>query len=254
MKKLSNASIDVGVTSPPYNIGIDYNTYVDTQERNDYIEWSLNWTDEMFRILKPDGSFFLNVGSCPANPFLPHELILRLRSKWKLQNTFHWIKSITIDGNPPVSKGHFKPLNSKRFVNDCHEFVFHLTKSGCVPIDRLAVGVPYADQSNVKRWAHTEGKNLRCRGNTWFIPYDLKTKDAAALRQARLHPAAFPVKLVEMCLKIHGAVPASLTVIDPFLGTGTSGVASKKVGVAHFIGYDIDAKYIDYATNRCHEA
>jgi len=64
-----------------------------------------------------------------------------------------------------VSVGHFKPINSKRFLNDCHEFVFHFTKSGKAPVDRLAVGVPYADKSNISRWFHTEGKDKRCSGN-----------------------------------------------------------------------------------------
>ena len=50
----------------------------------------------MRRLLRPNGSFFLNIGAAPSNPMLPHELILRLRRSFVLQNTIHWIKAITI--------------------------------------------------------------------------------------------------------------------------------------------------------------
>ena len=95
------------------------------------------------RVLKSEGSFFLNLGACPSNPLVPHELIVELKKMFVLQNTFHWIKSITIEtkeGNQ-ISSGHFKPLHSRRYVNDCHEYIFHLTKLGTTPLDRLAVGV-----------------------------------------------------------------------------------------------------------------
>ena len=55
------------------------------------------------------------------------------------------------------SFGHFKPINSPRFLNDCHEYVFHFTKSGRVELNRLALGVPYQDKSNIGRWSHTRG-------------------------------------------------------------------------------------------------
>ena len=79
-------------------------------------------------MLKPDGSFFLNVGAAPSNPMLPHELVLRLRDLFRLQNTIHWIKAITIEDEDGVSisRGHFKPISSPRFLNDCHEYIFHL--------------------------------------------------------------------------------------------------------------------------------
>src|SRR5262245_45883833 len=172
MRKLPGASVDLVVTSPPYNLGIKYGNYHDSRSRDEYLNWSREWAGEVKRILKDDGSFFLNLGACPSNPLLPHELIVELGKLFVLQNTFHWIKSITVDTREgeQISAGHFKPIQSKRYVNDCHEFVFHLTKDGKTPIDRLSVGVPYSDKSNIRRWAHTAGKDARCRGNNWFIP------------------------------------------------------------------------------------
>ena len=102
-----------------------------------------------------------------------------------------------------VSAGHFKPINSKRYVTDCHEFVFHFTKSGDVPLDRLAIGVPYQHKSNISRWGHTEGRDLRCRGNTWFIPYETIQRR----KKERPHPATFPVQLAEWCIRICKKAP-----------------------------------------------
>ena len=73
---LPAATIDLVVTSPPYNLGIAYSRYSDRQTRGDYLEWCHLWATQLRRILKPDGSLFLNVGSAPSNPMLPHELVL----------------------------------------------------------------------------------------------------------------------------------------------------------------------------------
>jgi site-specific DNA-methyltransferase (adenine-specific) len=200
MSRLTNESVDLVVTSPPYNLGIGYRQYADRQDRQSYLKWCAKWAAQIRRILRSNGSFFLNVGSAPSNPMLPHQIVIELTSAsggFLLQNTIHWIKSITIDTkqNDPhliplprqreadakrqvrveaavQTLGHFKPINSNRFLNDCHEYIFHFTKSGRVEIDRLALGVPYQDKSNIARWSHTRGSDLRCRGNTWLIPYE----------------------------------------------------------------------------------
>jgi site-specific DNA-methyltransferase (adenine-specific) len=154
--------------------------------------------------LKPDGSFFLNLGAVPSNPVFPHELIAELSKLFVLQNTFHWIKSISVETpkGDRMSAGHFKPINSRRFVNNCQEFVFHLTKNGTTPLDRLSLGVPYADKSNVRRWTHTKGNDVRCRGNVWFIPYET----IRSRKMQRPHPATFPTQLAVNCIK--SALPA----------------------------------------------
>ena len=170
-----------------------------------------------------------------------------MRELFVLQNTFHWIKSITVAtrAGEEISAGHFKPINSQRFVTDCHEYVFHLTKRGDVPLERLAVGVAYADKSNIARWGHTEGRDKRCRGNNWFVPYEtIKSRD-----KQRPHPATFPVQLAEMCLQIHGR-NAELTVLDPFLGIGNAALAARACGVKQFIGTEIDEEYLAVARER----
>jgi site-specific DNA-methyltransferase (adenine-specific) len=247
MRELAASSIDVVVTSPPYNLGIKYGKFDDTAERDDYLRWTVEWCREVKRVLRDDGSFFLNVGAAPRNPMFPHEVVLALRELFVLQNTFHWIKSITLEtrAGDTVSAGHFKPINSQRFVTDCHEYVFHLTKKGDVPLERLAVGVEYADKSNIARWGHTGGRDKRCRGNNWFVPYEtIMSRD-----KERPHPATFPVKLAEMCIRIHGRNP-ELSVLDPFLGIGNAAIAAHECGVRELIGIEIDEQYLGTAIDR----
>ena len=112
-------------------------------------------------------------------------------------------------------------------------------------MDRLALGVPYAHKSNIARWSHTGGSDLRCRGNTWFIPYEtIRNRD-----KQRPHPATFPVKLAENCIRLHG-LRNDLVMLDPFLGIGNSAVAAQRCGVKEFIGFEIDEEYLVEAKRR----
>lgn len=233
-------TFDACVTSPPYNIGLKYGKCRDNLSTREYLSWLRDWGFEVYKLLKWDGSFFLNIAGTLKSPTLPFqvvEVITRINATsadpFVLQNTFHWIKAISIGQD---SKGHFKPVNSDRFVTNCHEYVFQFTKSGAAKLDRLAVGVPYADKSNVKRWSHTGGRDRRCKGNVWFIPYD-------TIQKSRGHPSPFPVALAEHCIKISGAK----RVIDPFVGGGSSALAAKRCGVERFVGIDIDSQYIKQA-------
>jgi len=248
MKKMKSDSVDLIVTSPPYNLGIKYSTYRDTAKREDFIKWCVEWATEIKRIMRPDASFFLNLGAAPKNPLFPHQLILELTDElFTLQNTFHWIKSISIETRQgeTISAGHFKPINSKRYVNDCHEYVFHLTRDGKTLLDRRAAGVPYVHKSNIARWGHTGGEDKRCRGNNWFIPYDtIMSRD-----KDRPHPATFPIGLVEQCIRIHGKGEET-HLLAPFNGIGTSAVAATRMGIAEYTGFDIDDGYLEVTRER----
>jgi site-specific DNA-methyltransferase (adenine-specific) len=240
-------SVDVVVTSPPYNIGVPYNGYDDRIPRDEYLAWINRWGALVGRVLKPDGSLFLNIGSKPSDPGMPFDVAAELREVFRLQNVIHWIKSIYIENvsygrKISLSVGHFKPINSKRFLNDTHEYVFHLTKTGAVNLDRLAIGAPYKDTSNTKRWK-SGAKGIRCRGNTWFIPYSTIQNRATD----RPHPATFPPELAELCIKLHG-LPRTELVVDPFLGIGNTALACARLDVG-MIGFEIDPTYLEIATS-----
>jgi site-specific DNA-methyltransferase (adenine-specific) len=241
---MPGGSVDLVVTSPPYNLGVDYSHYRDTMGREAYLRWTREWVSEVARLLVPGGALFLNVGAAPKNPYLPYEILPVVREFLVLQNTIHWIKSITVEtrAGEQVSVGHFKPINSKRYLNDCHEFVFHFTESGQAEIDRLAVGVPYQDKSNIARWGHTGGRDRRCRGNTWFVPYEtIMSRD-----KERPHPATFPAELAARCIRLHGRGEETV-MLEPFLGIGSAAVAAARCGVATFYGFEIDPAYLEVA-------
>jgi len=238
---LDAASVDVAVTSPPYNIGLGYRSYDDRREETAYLDWMVSVATAVRRVLRPDGSFFLNISGSSKSPWLPFELIVRLRPLFVLQNHITWIKSVAI-GDDTV--GHFKPVAGERFLHQAHEHIFHLTLTGDVKLDRLGVGVPYKDKSNIARRGHAA--DLRCRGNTWFIPYDtIQSKS-----QKFHHPGTFPIDLPRWCIRLHGRHPA--VVLDPFMGTGTTMVAAALEG-ADAIGIEIDPSYFEIATRRLAE-
>jgi site-specific DNA-methyltransferase (adenine-specific) len=251
-RHLEDESVSVVVTSPPYNLGINYSAYDDNVSREEYLEWTDRWGREVRRVLSKQGSFFLNVGSKPSDPMVPYQILNVMCRHFVLQNVIHWVKSIAIlkreVGDYPgitqdVVVGHYKPINSPRFLNDCHEYIFHFTIRGDVALDRLAVGVPYQDKSNVSRWARAS-HGTHCRGNTWFIPYETiqnREKD-------RPHPATFPVELPTRCIKLHGLERVQL-VLDPFLGIGTTALACARLELP-FVGFEIAEDYFEQACKR----
>lgn len=284
MLALPAKSVDIVTTSPPYNLGIAYGTYRDNKPRQEY----LTWLSEVFRAvkhcLKDNGHFWLNVGYSNIDPWVGMDVAQVAREHFVLQNNFNWVKSITIDD---VTTGHFKPINSERFANPTWEHLFHFTKTGEVPCDKLAVGVPYMWDCNIDNTGRIKGRlakrlgyanikdfnqratdddrvkfeaelavklanqkpkaETRCRGNSWFVPYDTI---ANREKHRGSHPATFPVALIENCIRFSGVTQGVL--VDPFMGSGTSAIAAVNCGI-DYIGYDIDQDYKNFAEDRIAE-
>lgn len=266
---LPEGQIDAIVTSPPYNLNVRYNTYNDHRDPDEFLRWCRAWLSPLKRALKPDGSLFLNVAGSSLHPMLPYRLLdLALDVGFRLQNQITWVKSVHIPVAVPLADvqrvaqraqrglsvvedlkalaalaghtfGHCKPINSPRFVNRTHEFVFHLTHNADVALHRLAIGVPYSDPRSVGRWKTTA--SVRCPGNTWFIPYPTRN-------EASKHPATFPVELAEQCLRLHFGGQSGL-VLDPFSGTGTTSIAAAELGLRS-IGIELDTSYHRMAVQR----
>jgi site-specific DNA-methyltransferase (adenine-specific) len=254
MEKLGsqNTFVDVIVTSPPYNINKEYRTYDDNKKKDDYFAWLEEVGKKIKSVLK-NGSFFLNISGRPSDPTLPFDLAARLTKNvdFNLQNTIHWIKSVSVDpedigrnngfhNSDNISIGHFKPIVSDRYLSDLHEYIFHFTKNGNVKLEKLKIGVTYQDKTNIGRWK-TATRDRRDRGNVWFIPYP-------TVQEARPHPAVFPVKLPERCIQLHG-IKKNMLVYDPFIGIGTTALACIHLKV-NYIGTEIDSQYIGVAKQR----
>jgi site-specific DNA-methyltransferase (adenine-specific) len=251
MKKLNmlGISVDVIVTSPPYNINKNYESYSDNKKREEYLNWIDDIATRSYCILKDNGSFFLNISGMPTDPTMPFEIANNfLKAGYKLQNTIHWIKSISfekddigknngISAKDDYSIGHFKPIVSERFLTALQEYIFHFTKSGMVKLDKLGVGVSYQDKTNIGRWKAAK-QDKRDRGNVWFIPYP-------TIHEGRAHPAVFPEKLPFLCIKLHG-IKQNMLVYDPFMGIGSTALACLSLGV-NYIGTEIDKQYVEMA-------
>lgn len=212
MLGMKPGSVDVCCTSPPYNLGIKYSQHMDEMAVDDYLAWAGEWKRAIWQVLAKDGSFFLNIGSSPSSPLLPYHLVLEMARNFKLQNVFHWVKSISVEtrAGETISAGHFKPINSKRFVTDC--FVGETlvdTSEGFLPIERLAAmsaagGVlPYAFSYDLEKntpvlrkiqraWQASKthslveittekGIKLRCTPEHRFLLYDGTYLAAASL-------------------------------------------------------------------------
>ena len=121
MSALPKGSVDVVVTSPPYNLGIKYSTYKDNKLQEDYLSWLSDVFEAVKHCLKDDGHFWLNVGYSNIDPWVGMDVAQIARKHFILQNNFTWVKSIAIND---VTTGHFKPINSQRYMCPTWEHCF----------------------------------------------------------------------------------------------------------------------------------
>ena len=96
--KEENILVDAIVTSRPYNMNKKYGKYKDNQESNKYVQWLQDVAKASQLILKDNDSFFLNISGRQAEPLIPFLVADKfLKAGYILQNTIHWIKSVSID-------------------------------------------------------------------------------------------------------------------------------------------------------------
>jgi site-specific DNA-methyltransferase (adenine-specific) len=212
--------IDLIVTSPPYKNEDNYSDEL-IQDFG-----KLAWSN-----LKNNSLLFMNFGHLAHYKNRPFKAAMILE-----ECGFDWVDTIT------WVKNHYRPLQGNKRVNNLTEFVFMMAK-GKPTIDRLSIGVSYVDKTNIKRWAATGGKDLKCGGNVWYIPYET-VKD----KSEKLHNDRFPIGLPETCIKLAGIDKESL-VVDPFVGSGTTAVASSNMNM-NFWGTESNLQYVDVISRR----
>ena len=206
------------------------------------------WIGAAAAVLDPAGSLFLNVGAKPTDPWTRWTWRRRRAPHLQLQNTIHWIKSIAIDRTPPARRRRSTATSPSATTSRSTASASSTTatsssstsrRGGRTPLDRRAIGVQYQDESNVARW-QAGASNLRCRGNTWFIPYEtIQSRD-----KDRPHPATFPPRVPEYCLRLHG-----LSRIGARRWTRSWASAAPPSpppsSALDFIGVEIDEHYLD---------
>ena len=218
LKTIPNGSVKLVVTSPPYNIGKPYGKYKDKIPLNEWKELISEITEEVYRILTPDGSFFLNLSPVPFGedkeilplPYIGYDIMNIIT--WTFNNMQNCVQRLS---------GRYE--NIVWGVKDLKNYIFNLD----------AVRLPYITQ-NDKRLEGGLGRNPT---DVWYFNrVNNMTKGKLGLS----HPTVYPIEMVERIIKMSSNVGD--TVLDPFLGSGTTVVAALKLD-RKGIGFELDQTY-----------
>ncbi len=226
MTEVKDLSIDLIVTSPPYNRSKVYsddkgNVYDDQQSEEEYETLLSKVWSECYRVLSSKGMFFLNVGDSANNQGFSERIAdLVTQGGFIRLQTIIWLKSF-------LGRGHYTPSGRSRRLNNIFEYIYIFVKDRKeYQINPQAIGIPYADKSNIGRYAQSD---LRDAGNVWFIPYTRTT--GSTIKKG--HEAPFPIELPYKCIKLTGAT----NILDPFAGTGSTLAAARILNIRG-IGYE----------------
>lgn len=213
MKEIPDDSIDLIVTSPPYNLGKrhhtgnkvfePYNEFSDNMPENEYQKWQIEVLNECFRVLKNDGSMWYNHKNRirQGEQITPYEWLLK--SKFVIKQEIVWF-----NGSQNFDKIRFYPMTER---------VYWLAKT---PKTKLYNTINHHDVFDRSEW-RPQGAGGEFK-------------------------RAFPVKMVEDILS---CFPDKKLVLDPFMGSGTTAVACINTG-RNFIGIELDKEYHEIAQER----
>ena len=231
IKKIPKSSIDLILTSPPYNVDIHYNSHKDTLSYEKYLEFTKKWILKCYGLAKNDGRFCLNIpldkNKGGQQSVCADVTSIAKQIGWKYHSTIIWN-----EGN--ISRrtawGSWMSASAPYVIAPVEVIVILYKKQ-------------WKKNSIHKVNDITKQEFMDWTNGVWTFPGQNK-------RGAGGHPAPFPVELAKRCIKLFSFVGD--TVLDPFLGSGSTLIASRlnqRVG----IGVDIDKSYCDIAVRRLQE-
>ncbi len=225
MKKLKSESIDLVVTSPPYNIGINYDEYKDNKDWDEYYKWCESWLKEVFRILKQDGRFCLNhYLSLGTSKFRTAPLMelnnIAIGIGFKHHSVAIWTDRTLVNR---TAWGSWLKASAP-YINSPFEGILILYKNHW---KKIKVG-----ESTIDKESFIKG----CRG-IWDIPTERKQRTKAN----------FHIDLPKLCINLFSYVGD--TILDPFVGSGTTLVACKETN-RKGIGIELSEEYCKIANER----
>ena len=250
LRTLEDETVDLVITSPPY---ADMKKYVDGSEGipvKQYVPWLMTYVREIERVLKPTGSFILNINDKVSNKFRDpyvYELVHRITDSTtlKLYERLFWNKG--------------KGLSHPKRFGDKIEYLFWFAKTEKFTINIDEMRVPYSESSLKrfkkpikKRFNRTEGDE-KVEYKDWgpnpkgALPSTLINIGSESKRISDNHIAVYPEKLTEYFIK--GATNEGDFILDPFMGSGTTGVSAKKLK-REWMGFDSIEEYVNFANKR----
>lgn len=245
MKTMPSDCINVIITSPPY-ANQRINTYGGINSE-DYVKWFIDIATEIYRILKPTGSFVLNIKEHTNNgrkDTYVLELILALSKIFIWNDTYIWNKT-----NP-------FPTGNKKRLKDGFEYCYLFTKTKDYKFNPNNVLIPStskyleSEKHRKNKGSHNvsngSGMNMKNRYVSDMVrPSNVITLPTDTTNHK--HPATFPIALPTFFIKLLS--DENDVIYDPFCGSGTTLVASKQLN-RHYIGTDIIKEYIDISEER----
>ena len=249
LKQLPDNSVDLVITSPPYST---LKVYIDNDGilAKDYVNWFIPYCKEIERVIKPTGSFILNINDKVENGFR-HPYVFDLISELHKQTGLKMFERLFWNK--------LKSLPNRARFGDRVEYLFWFAKEKGFKFNLDEMRTEYSEKSIKrmtkplkKRFARTEGDdNIEYKDWTpnpkGALPTTLVNISSESKRIADNHVAVFPVGLIEYFIK--GATDKGDLVLDIFMGTGTTAVAAKKLG-RNWMGFELQQDYIDVANIR----
>jgi site-specific DNA-methyltransferase (adenine-specific) len=225
MTELPDNSVHLMVTSPPYNVGKDYDDNLSLEEYRNLLRRVFQ---ETYRVLVPGGRVCINVANLGRKPYIPlHSFIIEDMHEvgFLMRGEILWNKGSS--ASPSTAWGTWLLANNP-VLRDVHEYILVFCK------DTFTRKNPYKRGSTISR-----DEFLEFTKSVWTFPAERAGKVG--------HPAPFPVELPYRTIQLYtfeGEV-----VLDPFVGAGTTCIAALKTK-RKYIAYDIDKHYCDLAERR----
>lgn len=216
-------SVALAFTSPPYNVGKDYD---DNMSLEGYLALIQNVGREVYRVLRPGGRYVVNIANLGRKPYIPlHAFFYKAHMDigFLPMGEIIWQKGKGASGN--CAWGSWKSAKSPR-LRDLHEYLLVFAKG--------AFSRPEKGESDISGEEFMESTL-----SIWQVPPESAKKVG--------HPAPFPVELASRVIKLYSYVKD--VVLDPFAGSGTTCVAAKALN-RHYVGFDISTEYCTLAEKR----
>lgn len=239
LSMVPSESVHLAVTSPPYNVGIEYDNYEDNLELEAWLDGLvLPMAREVYRVLAPGGRFCMNVANTDRRPYNPLSSLIDCamisdvfmregkRDGWLMRGHIIWVKGET--PNQACQWGSWRSA-SNPVLRDRHEYIMCYTKRGN---ERHIMGRPRP--AGVERYSCSAEDFRMLSDSVWtFAP-----------STDRRHPAPFPYELPRRCIAFF-SFPGDV-VLDPMAGIGTTCLAARDMG-RDYIGVDISEEYVRIA-------